>query len=501
MGMFATSDGVSDKKNTALFFIICFSALLAFMVWINWYALLRVVFVEGDIASDILHMYTAEDKLLLTGHYSRFGFMHPGPFLLYCNFVADKLFGTMLPGPFNTMVLSIITVNSLFLASAGTAVFQMFSNKRDQWFCALLFVFVSMLLLGGAMADQWMPYRATVPLLSFVVILIPLSFGRIGYLPLACLLTGALVHNYVVMPLFTIPALLVAASWCLVSRKCKGQAMLPLVPVGLALLVTTLFVLPLALDLYWNSPSNVELIFAFAAKSVGMAKAGFRASAAFVLEVLKIHGSLYPWLVLLPVTILMSVRFRELRRGLLFLGLTLVLAVGYYSTAPSPLMTFMGGFLLGPTVGIGCLGVAFLMIWLCDCFAVKQRTEVSLVVLTLAAAVLVAPYANLKNAYPGMPAVGTFTHAIRDQMSGESGPVVVHYKDFKNNWHIGLGMALELQRLEIHACIDPALVPACPVKYRCKDLLGIRFVIGMKGETVKGRPIAEVGNRTLYRMP
>lgn len=76
-------------KSFVLFFLILF-----YMTFLSWGNLSTYVYSMGDQAADMLIANQISDKgYVLVGHYSRWGFNHPGPFWLYSSKFFELILG------------------------------------------------------------------------------------------------------------------------------------------------------------------------------------------------------------------------------------------------------------------------------------------------------------------------------------------------------------------------------------------------------------------------
>jgi hypothetical protein len=104
--------------NCTLFIL----AVLAVFSWIAAPVLIARVTPMGDYAGDMLLTNKIRDEgVLLTGHYSRWGFNHPGPFWFYYNYLIERLFSWIHVSRFQLWMLGSVIANSLFIAFSSLA--------------------------------------------------------------------------------------------------------------------------------------------------------------------------------------------------------------------------------------------------------------------------------------------------------------------------------------------------------------------------------------------
>src|SRR5438477_7264141 len=78
------------------------------------------MYADGDFAANGILIDKALRWRLLVGHYSRVGFHHPGPALLYIQGWSQWFFHDLLglvPTPFNAQILGILILNALLLGA------------------------------------------------------------------------------------------------------------------------------------------------------------------------------------------------------------------------------------------------------------------------------------------------------------------------------------------------------------------------------------------------
>ena len=88
------------------------------ILWFNQqYVFHTPLYENGDWASDSLFVREAEHGVLLHGHYSRWGFYHPGPALFYTLAAGEALFYHALhfvPTPYNGQLISLCAAMAFF---------------------------------------------------------------------------------------------------------------------------------------------------------------------------------------------------------------------------------------------------------------------------------------------------------------------------------------------------------------------------------------------------
>ena len=73
----------SSRWLTVLGFVLLTAAIAVVLAALIWGAIDRVNVEAGDFAANSLQVLQAKTDIITEGHYSRFGFHHPGPAFLY----------------------------------------------------------------------------------------------------------------------------------------------------------------------------------------------------------------------------------------------------------------------------------------------------------------------------------------------------------------------------------------------------------------------------------
>lgn len=312
---------------------------------------------DGDMAADMLLVNQMHDTgYLLTGHYSRFGFNHPGPVFLYANAAFERL-GQLIELPRgNAWVLSSITVNFAFLLLSAWCLARLFGRRLSLTVIAAVLPMAA--LVGENLASSWMPYRLILPFAAFYLAsLLAMSKG-LRYLPLAMLLACVLIHGYVTLPAFTLPVLLLIS--VLQLRRAGWRDPTHWRWILLSLGIGLLFFLPLLIDALIQYPSNGNVMRII--KAQRSLRGAEKAPLPEVLDYAKMlwglaGAGLVP--ALLAALISLPWMTTEQRKTLAQAGvLAFVLSaifVLYHLTAPKPLLPFMALYYLGVPMGLTAL--------------------------------------------------------------------------------------------------------------------------------------------------
>lgn len=339
------------------------SLVCTFFVVLSLYALLhgaagrlgQEVFPVEDFAADMLLVdQLREEGYLLTGHYSRYGFNHPGPVFLYANALFEQVGSVFQLPRSSSWLLCALTFNVGFLLLAGWCIARLFGQRPSA--TAIAVVLPMAILIGGNLVSAWMPYRLILPFAVFYLSILLVLGKGLRYLPLAMLMACVLIHGYISMPIATLPLLAVAT--LLVLRRDGLQHDRPLRWLAISVAIGALFFLPILLDLLLNADSNP--LRALRAQQVlrGMETAGLAESLNFTLSFWNLAGALVVpatlfWLVASPNAASQS--HQALAHAALVAMAMSATFVLYHLKVPKPLYPFMGLYYLAIPATLGCL--------------------------------------------------------------------------------------------------------------------------------------------------
>lgn len=210
----------SRRPRSASVGAIAFALVLAVLIVVNWDDLSQSRIEHGDFAANSILIDEAVELELNHGNYSRAGFYHPGPALLYVQAAGQILFFDVtrfVPTPYNAHLLGVLILNATLVA---LTVASLYRSTGSVWLGALVVVFAFAYSLrfadpglGGLLSSTWMPHIYVWPFLLMLVSAAAVASGTgadVWKLVLAC---GLLLHGHVafVLPVF-IFLLLVAGS-------------------------------------------------------------------------------------------------------------------------------------------------------------------------------------------------------------------------------------------------------------------------------------------------
>jgi hypothetical protein len=230
---------------------------------LSWDDISQPRYEDGDFAANSILIDEAMSLDLLHGNYSRTGFYHPGPALLYVQAGSQLLLHELLglvPTPYNAHLFGVLALNASMLALAGRTLQRHTGSYLPAGFLLLTAFAYSLLFdspgLGGLLSSTWMPHVYVWPYLLLLVSAASVSVGHAEDLWIFALAAGLLVHGHVafVLPVLAFTAAVVIA-W-VVRHKGGWLRAIPLssrIATGCTL---ALLVLPLALQLMTDYPGQ-----------------------------------------------------------------------------------------------------------------------------------------------------------------------------------------------------------------------------------------------------
>lgn len=308
-----------------------------------------------DFAADMLLVDQLHDEgYLLTGHYSRYGFNHPGPVFLYANALFEEMGAVFHLPRSSSWLLCALAFNFGFLLLAGWCIARLFGQRLSA--AAVAVVLPMAILIGSNLVSAWMPYRLILPFAVFYLSILLVLGKGLRYLPLAMLMACVLIHGYISMPIATLPLLGVVT--LVVLRRDGLQHDRALRWLAISLAIGALFFLPILLDLLLHVDSNPLRVLRAQQALKGMETATLAESLSYTLSFWNLAGAL-----LVPALLFWlaagSNATAQLQRVLAHAALIAIVMSAtfalYHLKVPKPLYPFMGLYYLAIPATLGCL--------------------------------------------------------------------------------------------------------------------------------------------------
>ncbi len=248
------------------------SGLVVF-VWLvlaNRQLIASPIIEEGDFAANSILVDRAEQFRLLVGNYSRVGFNHPGPALLYAQAFGDMIVHRWLglaPSSYSGQFTGILALNS-FCIGAAAGLMRAVSGRWTAALALVALVPVIHVWQPYALATTWMPGVYIAPFLLLVVAAAAVAGAHWGCL--WALIAGAslCVHGHVSFVMFAglLSVLALVAGFVRVRRGAPGPRVAHLIWAGVVLV---LFLSPLVVNLVLHWPGEFDKYLQFVGSDAG----------------------------------------------------------------------------------------------------------------------------------------------------------------------------------------------------------------------------------------
>lgn len=230
-------------------FAACGGALFILLLLRNTDLFTQAIYEAGDPASNSMLTIQAKHFDLLTGHYSRVGFHHPGPAYFYLQAFGEWLLHDvthLVPAPYNGQAMTIMALNATLLGLALTILYTWVRSVP-----AVLTAFGVLLIFLAKhtqlVCSTWIPHACFAPFLLYLFAVASVAAGRLRHLWIMVLAGGLLVHGHAeflaLVPLLALAALLPQRRNLLAHRR----------DLLIAAVVLVVFLLPIVLNemLHW----------------------------------------------------------------------------------------------------------------------------------------------------------------------------------------------------------------------------------------------------------
>lgn len=344
---------ISDKNNTNKhgnileawwIRLVLMTVLSALLVAASWPVILDVTLEVGDFAANSLLIQDAKSLQLFTGHYSRLGFHHPGPAILYVLAAGELLFHDVLhivDYPISGQVIAAAVYNACWLFAIFSMLVRMLGSNTSALLGTASFAFAAALFEPSVLNGLWPPHLFLFPFATMLLAASRVSSGHTDSWLALAVSSGFLINGHIsFVAIIGIIFLVIAA------RFAVQQIRSPATPRSsynaflathgkqaiLFLVVVSLFLVPLLIETVLRFPGPVAKYLTFSGgnepNSIGEA----------IVFTAHYWGTVFPMslcLALLGVLVVMAlVRRDSLGRELRSLTITLLaatLAMGFYA--------------------------------------------------------------------------------------------------------------------------------------------------------------------------
>ncbi len=206
-----TQPATSGRRPRSWVVFLAFTAAFAGVQLVhNTHLFTHPVYENLDYAANSLLVLKAKRFELLHGHYSRMGFYHPGPALLYVLAAAEwALYDVAgaVPTPHNAHMLAHPILNAVLLGIALTIVARA-AGLRPALVAALAFLVY--FAREGHLNSHWFAQTFFLVYLPFQIAAASVAAGRTSHLGWLALTAGLAVHSHASFVLFAVPISLYA---------------------------------------------------------------------------------------------------------------------------------------------------------------------------------------------------------------------------------------------------------------------------------------------------
>lgn len=260
-----------DARNFIIWLMIYF-AIIAILIFSSQDAI-RVAGNEvGDFAANSLLVQDAKTFDLLVGNYSRVGFNHPGPAILYVLAAGEYLFFDKLgwvSSAFSGQLLAVAFYNSLWLLLIGVLLARMGLAKHVVLLAAAAFCLVTAIEDHSFFNGIWMPHLYFFPFAVLLLSLARLVQEKADSLWMLAISTGFLINGHASFIAILGLMLIVALAYSYFAASQRGGVLRPafLKTNGRSLLIATcllaLFFVPMLILTIREFPGPIGDYIAF----------------------------------------------------------------------------------------------------------------------------------------------------------------------------------------------------------------------------------------------
>jgi hypothetical protein len=180
--------------------IILFIVVAAVIAGADWGVIAGSHVETGDFAANSLLVLDAKEMRLLTGNYSRVGFNHPGPAILYVLAAGERIFFDALhvvQSPIAGQMIAAILYNSFWIVLLARLFARTFATWQQTAIATSVFLIATALFDHDFFAGMWFPHLYYFPFAVMVVSIARLACGTADSLHTLALSSGFLLNGHV----------------------------------------------------------------------------------------------------------------------------------------------------------------------------------------------------------------------------------------------------------------------------------------------------------------
>ena len=189
---------------------VVFLAMAALLISARWTVAQQATYPDGDFGSNSLLVQDAKSFRLLVGNYSRIGFNHPGPAILYALAAGEYFFHDRLkwtPYPLGGQLLGATVFAAFWIALLFRLLQRLAVTTGAAALALACFLAVTALVMPRSFGDLWFPHLYYMPFAVFFFALVQLTRGRIDSLFILAISWGVLLNGHIAF--FPITAIMI----------------------------------------------------------------------------------------------------------------------------------------------------------------------------------------------------------------------------------------------------------------------------------------------------
>ena len=249
-------------------FVVMWAVLTAVTMAKSSYMFYARIYENGDAAANSLLISQAVHLHLLVGNYSRLGFNHPGPDLLYIEAIGQQLMFSLahlVPSRFGGQLAAVVVSNTAMLAASAAIAYR---HWRNYLLSALVVVVPVATDVHAMWVSTWMPYVYVAPFLLAAVAGASVASGALRDLPAFVTAVVLLINGHVsFVAIAGAYVLVVVVAWD-ITRGRYGLGYRQAAATGrrsllVAAVITAVLITPMALELalHWPGPWGKYLAY------------------------------------------------------------------------------------------------------------------------------------------------------------------------------------------------------------------------------------------------
>jgi hypothetical protein len=190
----------AKSRNSQLSWLALFVLIALILVTTNIVAIKSITYEMGDPAANSLLVEKAKSLRLLVGNYSRLGFNHPGPAILYVLAFGEMLFYDVLGlvrSPYSGQLIAVDLYNAFWIVSIIRLINRYTRSYSSTVLAGSVFLFSTALFDYHFFNGNWFPYLYYFPFAVMLFSVSRLADGNTDSLHSLALSSGFLINGHV----------------------------------------------------------------------------------------------------------------------------------------------------------------------------------------------------------------------------------------------------------------------------------------------------------------